>query len=88
MTALPILSEHARYKVWVKANGEMRKQYFHTGSLLSIQDLGDYGCTESRQNVKVVSAAPNTAPTLLHLIVYLNYGANLLGQLSYTVATL
>jgi hypothetical protein len=54
----------------------------------SIQDLGDYGCTESRQNVKVVSAAPNTAPTLLHLIIYLNYGANLLVQLSYTVATL
>jgi 60S ribosome subunit biogenesis protein NIP7 len=23
ITALPILSEHARYKVWVKANGEM-----------------------------------------------------------------
>jgi hypothetical protein len=39
ITALPILAEHARYKVWVKANGEMRMYPFYTIPLYSLVQL-------------------------------------------------
>ncbi|RFU29958.1 hypothetical protein B7463_g6354, partial [Scytalidium lignicola] len=58
VTALPFLAEHARYKVWVRANGEMPFLY---GSHIVKAHVGRWSedCPE-HQGVVVLSAATDT----------------------------
>jgi hypothetical protein len=75
ITALPILAEHARYKVWVKANGEMRRCSFYTIALFPSTENLDPGeflqeFDTRSQNRQLPGPHPFPSPLAVEALAY------------------